>query len=144
MFLACSPTDSPDMTQLESFKLSLQRLLGLGTFHCRYKHSMAINPSIRYSIRWGLFNACAFGTPQSRTRTIIYGTLNGLPTPPLPTPTHTIPSHIQKNSPFPFFKRVTGVNTKPNEGVNLDIEKLGPYHHVSIANAIGDLPVFDW
>lgn len=105
---------------------------------------MAVNPPIRYSIRWGMFNACAFGTPQSRTRTIIYGTLNGLPTPPLPTSTHTIPSHIQRPSPFPIFKRVTGVNTKPNEGTDWDIERVGPYHHVSIADAIGDLPVFDW
>ena len=75
---------------------------------------------------------------------IIYGTLNGLPTPPLPSPTHSTPSHIQRSSSFPFFKRVTGVNTKPDERIDWDTERLGPYHFVSIADAIGDLPVFDW
>jgi hypothetical protein len=144
MSLACLPTDSLEIAPLGSSKLSLQRLLGLGAFQYYLKFTLAINPPIRYSIRWGLFNACAFGAPQSRTRTIIYGTLNGLPTPPLPTPTHTIPARIHSPSPFPFFKRVTGVNTKANEGLDWDSERLGLYHHVSIADAIGDLPVFDW
>jgi site-specific DNA-cytosine methylase len=144
MFLACLDTDSLIIAPLGSSKLSLQRLLGLGTFQFYRNYLNGDKTTHRYSIRWGLFNACAFGAPQSRTRTLIYGTLNGFPTPPLPIPTHTIPAHIQRPSPFPFFKRVTGIYTKPNEDVDWDTERLGPYHHVSIADAIGDLPVFDW
>lgn len=88
--------------------------------------------ALGYSVRWGLFNAVNYGSPQHRSRLFFYGSRGGSRLPEIPIPTHV----ASKNSRT-RFQRFTLVPTKL-------MHYLAALPPVNISSAIGDLPPFDW
>ncbi|KZV85537.1 S-adenosyl-L-methionine-dependent methyltransferase [Exidia glandulosa HHB12029] len=89
--------------------------------------------ALRYQIRVHYVQAGAYGVPQSRHRLIFIASRCGIPLAFLPPPTHS------------FGGRTAAAKRLPG-GVQLLMEaKDGcPYNGVTLGDAIGDLPVFDW
>ncbi|KAF8899291.1 S-adenosyl-L-methionine-dependent methyltransferase [Infundibulicybe gibba] len=88
-----------------------------------------------YQIRFGLLQAGHYGTPQSRVRFFIIGAQEGFSLPELPQPTHDFPP-------------VHGLHIKMPQGGSIHPIRttIGVASHppVTIDDAIGDLPRFDW
>ncbi|KAI8998552.1 S-adenosyl-L-methionine-dependent methyltransferase [Trametes punicea] len=91
--------------------------------------------AMRYQIRFSLLQAGHYGTPQSRVRFFLIATRQGYPLPNMPQPTHDFPLKDALEIKFP-----NGTSIQPI----LTLNGTAPFRHVSVADAIGDLPEFDW
>ncbi|KAJ7204406.1 S-adenosyl-L-methionine-dependent methyltransferase [Mycena pura] len=100
-----------------------------------------------YQIRPFLAQAGGHGAPQNRIRFFLIAALDGLPFPDVPQPTHDFEVTSQLSIKLPY-------NQKPKDSEkNVYKEAVfpvrtargrAPHASVSIEDAIGDLPPFDW
>ncbi|KAG8828898.1 hypothetical protein FRC17_007395 [Serendipita sp. 399] len=88
--------------------------------------------ALGYSVRWGLFNAANFGTPQQRTRIFFYGAKGGHRLPDV-----LVPTHITIKNSRTTYERPVGTQTR----LTTNVAALPP---VTLSSSIGDLPAFDW
>ncbi|KAG8795276.1 hypothetical protein FRC16_010154, partial [Serendipita sp. 398] len=88
--------------------------------------------TLGYSVRWGLFNAANFGTPQQRTRLFFYGSQGGHRVPDV-----LIPTHITIKNSRTKYARPIGILTR----LTTNVAALSP---ITLSTSIGDLPAFDW
>ncbi|KAJ7610870.1 S-adenosyl-L-methionine-dependent methyltransferase [Roridomyces roridus] len=91
---------------------------------------------MKYQVRYFLLQAGNYGAPQSRVRFFLVAALHGHPLPEIPQPTHDFEVVHQLRIKLPLQKvPVNPVRTT-----------RGTMAHpsVSIEDAIGDLPPFDW
>ncbi|KAI9070389.1 S-adenosyl-L-methionine-dependent methyltransferase [Trametes sanguinea] len=88
-----------------------------------------------YQVRFALLQAGHYGAPQSRVRFFLVAARQGLPLPDLPQPTHDFPPKDALEIKFP-----NGTAIQPI----LTLNGTALFKHVSIVDAIGDLPEFDW
>ncbi|KAF8319677.1 S-adenosyl-L-methionine-dependent methyltransferase [Clavulina sp. PMI_390] len=106
-----------------------------------HKWIMRMFLDLGYQVRFGLLDAASFGSPQSRYRMIYVATQMGLGLPKLPTPTHL---------PHPEALLARKVQTPWGVPVPLaTVEEPGTtkwraHSPISVFDAIGDLPKFDW
>lgn len=90
---------------------------------------------VSYQVRFGLLQAAHYGTPQARVRFFLIAAKQGYPLPDLPQPTHDFPLadalkiHLTNGDDIVPIRTVRGT---------------APYHFVTVDDAIGDLPRFDW
>lgn len=88
----------------------------------------------RYQIRWAILQAGDYGAPQSRRRLIYFGARVGLTLPNLPLPSH-------------FFHERPQNMQLPTMGfapIALRKKECAPHPEVTVRDAIGDLPPFEW
>ncbi|EMD32847.1 hypothetical protein CERSUDRAFT_99217 [Gelatoporia subvermispora B] len=88
-----------------------------------------------FQVRFGLLQAAHYGTPQSRVRFFLIASRRGLPLPQFPTPTHFF--HVKDNLEIKLTDDEPAAAVRTAAGV-------APFSFVSIEDAIGDLPRFDW
>ncbi|KAJ3571618.1 hypothetical protein NP233_g3648 [Leucocoprinus birnbaumii] len=88
-----------------------------------------------YQVRYSLLQAGHYGTPQRRVRFFLIAAKGDLPLPDLPQPTHDFPQTNRLAMTMPNGDIIRPIRT--NVGT-------APHPFVSIEDAIGDLPKFDW
>ena len=86
-------------------------------------------------MRFGLLQAAHYGTPQTRVRFFMIAAVQGHPLPELPQPTHDFPLADALKIEFTNGDFVEPIRTIPG---------TAPHNFVTIDDAIGDLPRFDW
>lgn len=86
-------------------------------------------------MRYSLLHAGHYGTPQRRVRFFLIAAQSGLPLPELPQPTHDFPQVLQMLIRMPNGDIVKTIRPGPG---------TAPHPFISIEDAIGDLPRFDW
>ncbi|KAJ7721567.1 hypothetical protein DFH07DRAFT_972254 [Mycena maculata] len=116
-------SDDGDRINKATLKLIIRGLIALG-----------------YQVRFKILQAGQYGVPQGRQRLIIFGAMRGCELPQGSVPTHAYPkaAHaylLHNNSPIPPVKRGRGPE---------DNHIFAPHACVTIGDAIGDLPPFDW
>ena len=89
----------------------------------------------RYQVRFALLQAGHYGTPQGRVRFFLIAAKQGHPLPPFPQPTHS--SLLSENL---HMNVAEGLSVRPI----LTAHGVAPHRHVTIEDAISDLPPFDW
>ncbi|KAI0828845.1 S-adenosyl-L-methionine-dependent methyltransferase [Trametes gibbosa] len=89
-----------------------------------------------YQVRFGLLQAAHYGTPQARVRFFLVAAIQGYPLPQLPQPTHDFPHKDALEIKF-------SAELPPIQPI-LTLNGTAPFKFVSIVDAIGDLPEFDW
>ncbi|KAF9469584.1 S-adenosyl-L-methionine-dependent methyltransferase [Collybia nuda] len=89
-----------------------------------------------YQVRFGLLQAGNYGTPQGRVRLFIIAVLDGLPLPEFAQPSHDFPVTHNLTIKHP----IDGESIRP---IRTD-RGTAPHAFVTIDDAIGDLPRFDW
>ncbi|KAF9246401.1 hypothetical protein BU15DRAFT_70495 [Melanogaster broomeanus] len=98
--------------------------------------------SIGYQCRFAVLQAAQYGAPQGRKRVIFWGARRDVLMPEWPIPTHCSPMWLYRaklptGSTLPLI-----IRNKCEDG--LDDDRSAPLHFVTIHEAIGDLPPFDW
>ncbi|KAI0640019.1 S-adenosyl-L-methionine-dependent methyltransferase [Trametes polyzona] len=88
-----------------------------------------------YQVRFALLQAAHYGAPQYRVRFFLIAALQGHPLPAFPQPTHDFPKQEALEIKFPDLPPLRPI---------LTTNGTAPHQYVSIADAIGDLPQFDW
>lgn len=88
-----------------------------------------------YQVRFGLLQAAHYGTPQTRVRFFMIAAIEGQPLPQLPQPTHDFP--------VVDALRIELTNGDSIEPIRT-MSGTAPHTFVSVEDAIGDLPRFDW
>jgi site-specific DNA-cytosine methylase len=91
--------------------------------------------STSYQVRFGLLQAAHYGTPQSRVRFFVIAAKHGHPLPNLPQPTHD-------------FTLADSLKISLSNGCTIEpirtMAGTAPHHFVTVDDAIGDLPRFNW
>lgn len=90
---------------------------------------------LRYQVRYSLLQAGHYGTPQRRIRFFLIASQSTLPLPNLPQPTHDFPQSHKLFITMPNGDIIRPIRPGPG---------TAPHPFVSIEDAIGDLPKFDW
>jgi len=108
--------------------------------------------ALGYQVQFKILNAGQYGAPQSRRRIIFWGAKNGELMPAFPLPTHSLQNPLQK-SLLPTGSWSLPV-TWDHQGLWLlqdsvyeevtGLHSCAPLDMVTIEDAIGDLPPFDW
>ncbi|KAF9227783.1 S-adenosyl-L-methionine-dependent methyltransferase [Gyrodon lividus] len=98
--------------------------------------------SIGYQCQFAVLQAAQYGAPQGRRRVIFWGARCDVSMPEWPIPTHCSPTRLCRTglptgSTLPLIIRNRCEN-------GLDDDRSAPLHFVTIHEAIGDLPPFDW
>ncbi|RDB29208.1 DNA (cytosine-5)-methyltransferase 3 [Hypsizygus marmoreus] len=88
-----------------------------------------------YQSRFALLQAGHYGTPQRRNRFFLVAALDGHLLPDIPQPTHDFPDTRGLEIKFPIGDNICPV--RRDNGT-------APHPFVTIDDAIGDLPRFDW
>ncbi|KAI0324519.1 S-adenosyl-L-methionine-dependent methyltransferase [Cubamyces sp. BRFM 1775] len=88
-----------------------------------------------YQVRFSLLQAGHYGTPQSRARFFLIAALQGHQLPQLPQPSHDFPLKDGLEIKFPNQTAIQPI---------LTLNGTAPCKFISVAEAIGDLPEFDW
>ena len=94
-----------------------------------------IERSTSYQVRFGLLQAAHYGTPQSRVRFFVIAAKHGNPLPNLPQPTHNFPLADSLKISLPNGSTIEPIRTMVG---------TAPHHFVTVDDAIGDLPRFNW
>jgi DNA (cytosine-5)-methyltransferase 1 len=89
----------------------------------------------RYQTVFGNLQAGHYGAPQTRLRFFLIAAQQGLPLPSLPQPTHAFPDGKSLK-----IKLCDETEIIPVDGSGHTIA----HKFVSIKDAIGDLPLWDW
>ncbi|KAJ7150376.1 S-adenosyl-L-methionine-dependent methyltransferase [Mycena filopes] len=92
---------------------------------------------MQYQIRFSLIQAGNYGAPQNRVRFFLIAARHGLPLPAMPQPTHDFEVTNQLRMRLPYNHRPQVVPIRTTRG-------RAAHASVSIEDAIGDLPPFDW
>lgn len=90
---------------------------------------------MNYQVRYGILQAGHYGTPQTRVRFFMLAAKHGQPLPQLPQPTHAFPPVDALGIDLPIGHHIRPIWTQTG---------YAPHQFVSIDDAIGDLPRFDW
>ncbi|KAJ7024401.1 S-adenosyl-L-methionine-dependent methyltransferase [Mycena alexandri] len=92
---------------------------------------------MRYQIRFSLLQAGNYGAPQNRVRFFLIAARHGLPLPAMPQPTHDfeVTNQLRMKLPYNHRPQVAPIRTTRGRAAHAG---------VSIEDAIGDLPLFDW
>lgn len=127
------PNSTGKAVKLGAVKIILRCLAAMGQVH----HSNVLLPFLTelpysYQFRFNILNAGAYGAPQSRNRLIIMASQQGCPLPKVPTPSHAFPSR-SVSIDLTDGSRIVTVNNQD-----------APHPPVTVQDAIGDLPSFDW
>jgi DNA (cytosine-5)-methyltransferase 1 len=88
-----------------------------------------------YQVRFCLLQAAHYGTPQTRVRFFLFGARRGYPLLAAPKPTHDFPQTHKLEIRFPNGDIARAVRAEAGRS---------PLKFVTIDDAIGDLPRFDW
>lgn len=89
--------------------------------------------TISYQVRCALLDAGRYGAPQGRVRFFMTAAKRGLTLPEFPQPTHEFPGDSLQ---IPLEDgAIKPINTEPG---------VASMPFVTIEDAIGDLPLFDW
>ncbi|KAJ7685495.1 S-adenosyl-L-methionine-dependent methyltransferase [Mycena polygramma] len=97
--------------------------------------------ALNYQVRFKVLQAGQYGSPQDRERVIFFGAKRQCKLPEFPIPTHAFFKPAKnyqlfiKNDYIPPAKRGRGPD---------DDHIFAPHASVTIRDAIGDLPAFDW
>ncbi|KAJ7172149.1 hypothetical protein C8R46DRAFT_1084943 [Mycena filopes] len=97
--------------------------------------------ALGYQVRFKILQAGQYGAPQFRQRLIFFGAKRGCKLPEFPVPTHAFPKAAGKHKLFikddfiPPVRRGRGPD---------DDHIFAPHATVTVEDAIGDLPPFDW
>ncbi|KAJ7492258.1 S-adenosyl-L-methionine-dependent methyltransferase [Mycena latifolia] len=91
---------------------------------------------MKYTFRFALLQAGNYGVPQSRVRFFLIAARHGLPLPDMPQPTHDFEVVNQLRIRLPY-NRIPMTPIRTTRGTM-------PHASVSVEDAIGDLPQYDW
>ncbi|KAF8211838.1 hypothetical protein K438DRAFT_1957642 [Mycena galopus ATCC 62051] len=97
--------------------------------------------ALNYQVRFKAVEAGQQGSPQNRQRLVFYGARRGCKLPDFPVPTHAFPKAAQKHQLF--MKNDYIPPAKRGRGPD-DDHIFAPHATVTVEDAIGDLPRFDW
>ncbi|KAJ7597662.1 S-adenosyl-L-methionine-dependent methyltransferase [Mycena floridula] len=92
---------------------------------------------MKYQVRFGLMDAGQHGAPQARRRFFLVAARHKFPLPLWPQITHAFPTKDLKIK-FPTANENIAVINAPME------RGTAPLRSITIKDAIGDLPLFDW
>ncbi|KAK0196767.1 S-adenosyl-L-methionine-dependent methyltransferase [Armillaria mellea] len=103
---------------------------------------LRILTSLGYQVRVKILQAGAYGAPQQRNRILIWGARRGLPLPEFPIPTHAF-QKLAVRWKLPGFEgeRLSRATRSRNPE---DDHQCAPLKPVTVDDAIGDLPPWDW
>ncbi|KAG7448097.1 S-adenosyl-L-methionine-dependent methyltransferase [Guyanagaster necrorhizus] len=103
---------------------------------------LRILTSLGYQVRLKVLQAGAYGAPQQRNRILIWGARRGWPLPEFPIPTHAF-QRLASRWKLPSFEgEVLSRATRSRDPG--DDHQCAPLKPVTIDDAIGDLPPWDW
>lgn len=91
--------------------------------------------NIRYQVRFSLLEAAHYGTPQARVRFFLIASRIGCTLPSIPSPLYHLPTKDTLTIRFPHALHISPI--PPTAG-------CAPHSYISVKDAIGDLPWFDW
>ncbi|TFK54606.1 S-adenosyl-L-methionine-dependent methyltransferase [Heliocybe sulcata] len=103
------------------------------------KFIMRAATSLGYQVHCKVLQAAQYGSPQGRERVIFLGSRGLIPLPEFPLPTHCFPKRVMQRKTV-TGNPITGVDRHPDQP-NI---RSAPFPQVTINDAIGDLPSFDW
>ncbi|TDL25000.1 S-adenosyl-L-methionine-dependent methyltransferase [Rickenella mellea] len=103
------------------------------------KFIMRALTGLGYQAHFKILHAGRYGAPQGRERIIIIGAKCGIPIPQFPVPTHAYMRTQHK-----FKISTVGVTLPVSRGHSEDLHQCAPFPAVTVNDAIGDLPGFDW
>ena len=89
----------------------------------------------RYQVRYGLLQAAHYGLPQTRIRFFLVAAKYDLILPELPKPLYAFPLKDALQIKLPYGLILSPVDTASGKAL---------FDHVTIEDAISDLPRFDW
>ncbi|KAJ3984503.1 S-adenosyl-L-methionine-dependent methyltransferase, partial [Lentinula detonsa] len=124
------------------------RLLGLlqgrsivdGIQHGVFKLITRILLALGYQVRVKVLQAANFGAPQSRERIIFLGARQGLKLPEFPMPTHAYSAQEHRLLEHADLKLCRSTRSRDPSRPHF----FAPFRAVTVNDAIGDLPAFDW
>ncbi|OCH93875.1 S-adenosyl-L-methionine-dependent methyltransferase [Obba rivulosa] len=108
------------------------------------KFIVRASTALGYQIHFRVLQAGQYGAPQGRRRLIFEGARRDLALPQFPAPTHCFPKRTQR------YNLPTGDILQPVTRCPIDeddvttLEPWVPLPTVTVMDAIGDLPRFDW
>lgn len=103
---------------------------------------LRILTSLGYQVRVKILQAGAYGAPQQRNRILIWGARRGLPLPEFPMPTHAF-QRLASRWKLPGFDGES--LSRATRSLNPeDDHQCAPLKPVTVDDAIGDLPPWDW
>ncbi|ESK94207.1 dna (cytosine-5)-methyltransferase -like, partial [Moniliophthora roreri MCA 2997] len=109
------------------------------------KMIMRVLIALGYQVRFKILEAGQYGCPQSRKRIIFLGAKRGLKLPDFPIPTHAFTKACAWRVPCNPKKRLLPVtHSKDSESIEGGSYHYAPMNPISIKDAIGDLPAFEW
>ncbi|KAG2029571.1 S-adenosyl-L-methionine-dependent methyltransferase, partial [Suillus americanus] len=98
--------------------------------------------ALNYQMRFNVLHAENYGAPQTCKRFVLMAARQGLSLPEFPIPTHFFPHKIIRSIKLPTGEYLGPVSRLKYGDTSLDLS--APLHYVTIHEAIGDLPPFDW
>jgi len=102
---------------------------------CNPSRSLLI-PVCRYQVRAGILQAANYGVPQTRRRFILLASQRGVILPRFPLPSHASPVGEPHLLLLPIGLR--------SDRLPRRLRHLPEQMHVSVSEAIGDLPQWEW
>ncbi|OBZ65761.1 Acetolactate synthase, mitochondrial [Grifola frondosa] len=98
-----------------------------------------------YQVHFRVLQAGQYGAPQSRRRVIFWGARRDVPLPDFPAPTHSFPKLMHSfNLPTgDILYPVSRTKTYGSQNKD-DHHQCAPLPFITVHDAIGDLPPFDW
>ncbi|KAJ8522382.1 hypothetical protein ONZ45_g1036 [Pleurotus djamor] len=95
--------------------------------------------ALGYQVRHKILEAAQYGAPQGRQRVIFWGSRRGNAIPDFPLPMHCFAAQIFKQPDYTELLPVTRA-----KNIDLCHHSVAPLPTVTVEDAIGDLPPFDW
>ncbi|KAK0463813.1 S-adenosyl-L-methionine-dependent methyltransferase [Desarmillaria tabescens] len=103
---------------------------------------LRILTSLGYQVRVKILQAGAYGAPQQRNRILIWGAQRGLPLPEFPIPTHAF-QRLAFRWKLPSFEGESLSRATRSRNPE-DDHQCAPLKPMTVDEAIGDLPPWDW